>query len=104
MSTTRRWQAAAAMRERVDLPTPGIPTSTMEARESNVRRQSVDDQYGAGVSPRDRGDERALGGVDSSSRSVANVRFVPRITEGIVVWCTGVLSSLPVAMLPTWWR
>jgi hypothetical protein len=104
MSTTRRWQAAAAIRERVDLPAPGIPTSTIEARGWNMRRQSVGNEDGAGVSPRDRGDERALEAADSSSRMVANVRFVPKVAEGIASWCTGVCPLLPVDMTPAWWR
>jgi hypothetical protein len=81
------------MRERVDLPAPGIPTSTIEARELNIRRQSVGDEGCAGVRPRDRGDERALEAADSSSRIVANVRFVPSVAEGIAFWCVGVCPS-----------
>jgi hypothetical protein len=83
MSTTRRWQAAAAINESVDLPTPGMPTSTIDARESNMRRLSVGGDGVAGVIARDRGDDRALEGAESSSRIVAKVRFVPMVAAGI---------------------
>lgn len=72
--------------ESVDLPAPGIPTSTMEARESNMRRASCGEAGGAGVTARDRGDERALEAAESSSRIVAKVRLDPIVAEGIAVW------------------
>jgi hypothetical protein len=58
----------------------------MEARESNMRRHSVGEEDCAGVTARDRdcGDERALDGAESSSRIVANARFVPIVADGIV--------------------
>ena len=72
-----------------------MPTSTIEARESNMRRHSVGDEADAGVTPRDRdrGDERVLDGVESSSRIVANVRFVAIVAEGIFCWRPGVCPS-----------
>lgn len=82
----RLWHAAAAINDNVDLPTPGIPTSTIDARESKMRRPSPGDDGAAGVNARDRGDERALEGAESpsTSRIAANVRFVPAVAEGIV--------------------
>jgi|TARA_R110002003_G_scaffold54_5_gene4700 hypothetical protein len=84
MSTTLLWQAAAAIKESVDLPAPGIPTRTMDARESKIRRPSVGDAGGPGVIARARGEERTLEGAESS-RMVVNVRFVPIVAEGMAV-------------------
>ena len=85
----RRWHAAAAIRESVDLPAPGIPTSAMEALESNMRWPSSGDAGAAGAGvptlDRGRGDERALEGAESSSRITVKVRFVPIVAAGIVV-------------------
>ena len=57
-----------------------------------MRRPSLGGDGAAGVNARDRGDERTLEGADSSSTSriVANVRFVPAVAEGIVVGRVGV--------------
>jgi hypothetical protein len=55
-----------------------------------MRRHSVCDEGGAGVAPRDRGEERALDGAESSSRIVANVLLVAMVAEGIVGWRPGV--------------
>jgi len=85
----RRWHAAAAIKDSVDLPAPGIPTSTIDARESKIRRCSVGEAGAAGVTARDRGEERALDGADSSC-IVANVRFEPTVAEGMAVWRFGV--------------
>jgi hypothetical protein len=48
-----------------------------------MRRLSVGGDGVAGVIARDRGDDRTLEGAESSSRIVANVRFVPIVAEGI---------------------
>ena len=61
----------------------------MDARESKIRRHSVGEACGAGVTARDRGEERALEGAESSSRIVLNVRFVPIVAEGMAVWRLG---------------
>ena len=79
----RLWQAVAAIRDNVDLPAPGMPTKTIEARESKMRALSVGDVMGgAGVNPLERGDDCALDCAESSSRMAVKVRFVPRI-EGM---------------------
>jgi hypothetical protein len=67
-----------------------MPTSTIEARESKIRRPSVGEDSAIGVTTRDRGDDRALDGGESSSRIVANARFVPSVAAGIAVGCLGV--------------
>jgi len=79
----------------VALPVPCIPRSTMDALESNIRRHSYCD--GPGVDLAEFGKLRCLDaggdGVGSEARPsfallslliVANVRFIPAVTETMI--------------------
>jgi hypothetical protein len=46
---TLRWQAAEAIMARVALPVPCIPMRTIEALESNIRRDSHGDSVAVGM-------------------------------------------------------